>query len=88
MRISSELADLAITAWQRDDDSAGLSEESPAERDARHRAGSLALIGLALVERGQLDGDHFEVDLEAWFIGHALDAADEFGLLDLKPRTQ
>ncbi len=60
---------------------ADIDGESPTEGTIRHRAGSLALIGLAISERGRRVEDHVEVDLSAWLIGHALDAADDAGLL-------
>lgn len=39
------------------------------------------MIGLAIEERGRADDDHVVVRLDAWFIGGALDAADDSGLI-------
>jgi hypothetical protein len=41
----------------------------------------LALIGAALDERGRQEGDNVVVSLDAWFIGDALNAADDAGLI-------
>ena len=51
-------------------------------RQMRGQAGTLALIRLAVEQTSrEADGD-VAVELDAWFIGGALDAADEAGLLD------
>lgn len=75
------LASGASATWERDDvgDTEGESESA---RRIRHQTGSLALIGLAVDERGvPTDGDRIEVEIDAWQIGSALDAADQQGLL-------
>ena len=72
----------ASAAWARDDlgDDEGERESA---RSARHQAGSLALIGLAVDERGvPTAGGQIEVEIDAWQIGSALDAADQRGLLN------
>jgi hypothetical protein len=85
VRIPCALADAAVRAWQRDevdvDDEYDVDTETCEERIVRHRAGALALIGLALDERGLTDGDAMTVSLDAWFIGDALNAADDYRLL-------
>ena len=43
--------------------------------------GTLALIGLAIQERGRPDADCIAVELDAWEVGNALEAADDMGLL-------
>jgi Domain of unknown function (DUF4279) len=81
MRLPRELADRAVTAWHRDDDSGPAKHETPRERTARHRAGTLALIGLAIEQTGKSDGGDVICELDAWHIGDALGAADDSELL-------
>lgn len=76
VRIPSTLADAAVAAWRRDDEDE-LNPESYEQRVLRHRAGALALIGLAVEERGRTDGGEVVVDLHPDVIGIAVDAADE-----------
>jgi hypothetical protein len=71
-----QLADAAVAAWERDDNDVPLAAD--ANRDA---AASLALIGLSITETGEPDGDRVSADLDAWFVGDALRAADRAGLL-------
>lgn len=47
-----DLAERAVAAWHRDDDGSRKAERLE-ERIERHRAGTLALIGLSIVERGR-----------------------------------
>jgi len=82
VRMPRELADAAVAAWQRDDSETKPKEESAEQLSSRLRAASLALIGCSVEERGWLDGDDVVVQLHAWFIGDALSAADQDGLLD------
>jgi hypothetical protein len=83
VRLPQELADLALAAWARDEDDGPLGEESREQSIVRHRAGTLALIGLCIEHSagGAVDGDNVLVDLDAWHIGSALEAADDAGLL-------
>ncbi len=81
VNIPTPLARKAIDAWHREETDAIASEESHQERTTRHRAGSLALIGAALHEHGGAEGDHVSVAVDAWLLGHALDAADECNLI-------
>lgn len=82
IRLPRPLADAAVQAWQREDDGdARLDDESCEQRVVRHRAGSLALIGAAIDDRGRADGDDVVVRLDAWFVGDALNAADDRGLI-------
>jgi len=81
VRLPRQVADAALAAWQRDDDEGALPPETPETRATRHRAGSLALIGLAIESGGVVDGDDVVVEIESWSIGLALEAADEAGLL-------
>ena len=86
VRLPRSLADGASAAWSREDtDDTGA--ETDFGRTIRRQAGDLALIGLAEEERGSTtaDGD-VAVELHAWQIGAALDAAEERGLLkDAQP---
>ena len=52
----------------------GAARHSPSGRD-------LGLIGMAIEQRGVQDGDEFIVELDAWEIGNALEAADDMDLL-------
>ncbi|GAA1602991.1 hypothetical protein GCM10009804_69320 [Kribbella hippodromi] len=76
--VPAALASRAVSAWERDDEGTVPAAEDAAERGRRHRAGTLALIGLAITERGQVDADgNTVVDLGPELIGVAMDAADE-----------
>lgn len=83
VRLPRELADAAVEAWQRDEEDVGLdlSDESCEDHIVRHRAGTLGLIGAAVEDRGHLEGHVVVVKLDAWFIGDALNAADDRGLI-------
>jgi hypothetical protein len=76
VRITKALADQAVAAWERDETET-IPDETPAARQLRHRSGALALIGLAIQERGRVDGDGVVLELNSWQIGDALNAADE-----------
>jgi hypothetical protein len=80
VRLPRALADLAVAAWARDEH-ATRPEDSAKQITARHRAGTLALIGRSVQHSGTPDGADIVVDLDAWFIGSAFDAADDDGLL-------
>lgn len=86
VRISQAAADAARAAWVRDDDADVDLAAAPEERRTRYRAGTLALIGLAIEERGRADGDDVVVELDAWEVGAALEAADELGRLNQRSR--
>jgi hypothetical protein len=75
VRLPRVLAEAAARAWGRED----LDDvnETPEQRRARHRAGTLALIGLAIKERGRWDGDEVVVPLNAGLVALAVDAADD-----------
>lgn len=81
VRISQRLAEQAVAAWERDE-TEDIPDETLAERQLRHRSGALALIGLAIQERGRVDGDSVSVEVHSWQIGDALNAADDSGLLE------
>lgn len=85
--LPSDLADAAVTAWKREDpEPRSELVETEAQRTVRHRAGTLALIGAAFAERSHAgSSDQVGVDLDAWFVGLALEAADEHGLINGPP---
>jgi hypothetical protein len=83
VRLPKELADLALAAWNREDSDEPvlLDQETAAQRAARDYAGYLALIGLCIENTAQPDGDDIICDLDAWYIGGALQAAEAMDLL-------
>ncbi|MEU4192783.1 hypothetical protein AB0E69_12850 [Kribbella sp. NPDC026611] len=75
--VPAALAERAVDAWRREEANAVPQPEDAAYRLHRHRAGTLALIGLTITERGQLDADgNTVVDLDPELVGVAMDAAD------------
>lgn len=85
IRIPRPLADAAVQAWERDDnDDFDHDGETCEQRVVRHRAGTLALIGAAVEDRGRVDGTDMVVLLDAWFVGDALNAADDRNLIQLQ----
>ena len=83
VRLPADLADAALAAWEREDpEEPVLRGESAFRRTSRHRSGALGLIGLSVQNRSTLDGYTVVVELDAWNVGSALDAADDGGLLD------
>lgn len=76
VRVPRVLADEALAAWHRDDSDPVPVTEGRPDRRARHHAGALALIGLAISERGRGEGDDVVVDLAPDLVGRAIDAAD------------
>ena len=76
VRLPTALARLAVEAWERDDEGA-LDPESYEQRVQRHRAGTLALIGLAVSELGRPEGDEVVVALYPEIIGSAVGASDD-----------
>lgn len=75
VRLPVALADRAVAAWHRED-TVPLVDPGPlGDRRTRHLAGTLALIGLAITERGTLVGDEVVVALPIELAGIAMDAA-------------
>lgn len=85
VEVPTDLAEAAVAAWARDDEEASVEGETFENRVVRHRAGTLALIGLALSERGRRFPSYVRVELDAWLVGRALDAADDHGLIVAAP---
>jgi hypothetical protein len=83
VRLPRDLADRAVTAWQRDEEPGNLPRETAEQRSIRDDAGTLALIGQSIEETGIEDGDAVVFKLDAWILGIALEAADRAGRLDL-----
>lgn len=76
VRLPAGLADRAVAAWERDDTVPLVNPEPIPDRQTRHLAGTLALIGLAIKERGSREGDEVVVALPVELAGVAMDAAD------------
>lgn len=74
VRLPRELAEAAVAAWNRDELCA-VGEESREQFELRDRAADLALIGLAITERGRYDGDELVVELDVVAVAAALRAA-------------
>lgn len=88
VQLPASLAARTLAAWERDDGEDALArDETPGDRTVRHGAADLAPIGLAIQNRSKSsDADQVTVELDAWQIGAALDAADERQLLnDVSP---
>lgn len=82
LRIPRQLAEQAVACWERYLSGPGLSPpESPGEWEIVQTVGALALIGQSLQENGVDDDEEVVVDLHAWNVGNALNAADRYGLL-------
>lgn len=71
VRLPGALARAAVAAWDRDDEG-DLDEETREQYELRGQAGDLALIGLAVSERGRWEGEEVVVDLFVNLAGAAL----------------
>jgi hypothetical protein len=85
VRLPHRLAQRAVAAWEREAYEGPFVDEAAEQRAVRHRAGILALIGLSIEQGGVSAGEDVVVELEAWYVGAALDAADDAGLLERLP---
>jgi hypothetical protein len=81
VRLPRNLADQAVAIWQRSASEEEIPPETHEQRAIRNRAASVALIGQAIEETGVADGEDVVFTVDAWFVGDALSAADEAGLL-------
>lgn len=75
VRVPRELAEAAVAAWQRTEEGAP-GPETPERYALRDGAAELALIGLAITERGRREGEVVAVDLDVASAGAALRAAE------------
>ena len=75
--MTRHLAEQAVAAWEREDNGSPVHGETCEQRLERQRAGTLALIGLSITDRGRWDGDEVVVELDAVFVGLAIDAIDD-----------
>jgi len=75
VRLPEALAEAAVAAWHRDEPD-GPGTETPEQYAARDRAAELALIGLAVAERGRRQGGEVVVDLDVGSAGAAVRAAE------------
>ena len=73
VRLPRLMAESAVVAWSRDE-LGEIGEESCDEFELRVDAAELALIGLAVSERGVRDGEEVVVDLDVVQIAAALRA--------------
>jgi hypothetical protein len=80
VRLPADLAESALSAWHRED-SHQTGDETPEQRLTRHRAAYLALIGLCIENTGRPDAGEVICELDAWYIGSALETAGDQGLL-------
>lgn len=77
VRLQRSLAEKAVAAWERDEDAGPLDAEDCEQRTQRHRAATLALIGLSVMNRGTWHGDEVVVPVSPELIGVAIDASDD-----------
>ncbi len=83
VRLSRDLARTAVAAWEWDDEGE-VGQETPEQTLARDRAASLALIGLAVTERGVTSGDEVVVELDVMEVAAALLAAYDEDVIPLE----
>lgn len=74
VRLTRSLAESAVAAWNREE-AGEIGEESREEYELRDDAAALALIGLAVSERGKWEGEQVTVDLDVVQVAAALLAA-------------
>jgi hypothetical protein len=82
VRLPRSLADELVAVWERTGSEGELPPESAEQRRIRSNASSTALIGEAILEGGRADGHDVVFRVDAWFVGNALSAADDAGLLN------
>ncbi|MDI2130387.1 hypothetical protein [Yinghuangia seranimata] len=76
VRLPKAVAEAAVAAWDRDELDP-IGEETHEQRALRNDAAELALIGLAISERGRWENDELIVDVDVASAGAALRAAQE-----------
>lgn len=73
VRLPRAVAEAAVAAWERNEPD-GLGEESREQYVLRDQAAELALIGLAVSERGRWEGESVVVGLDVASAGAAVRA--------------
>jgi hypothetical protein len=76
VRLPRAVAEAAVAAWERDE-TGGPDEESREQYVLRDRAAELALIGLAISERGRWEGGSVVVGLDVASAGAAVRAVPQ-----------
>jgi hypothetical protein len=80
VRLPRALAEKAVAAWETDDDEGPPDPEDFEQRAQRHRAATLAFIGLSIVNSGRLGAGDVVVELSVDLIGEAASASDDLPL--------
>ncbi|SDC93189.1 hypothetical protein [Actinokineospora iranica] len=70
VRLPRAVAEAAVAAWERDEP-AGHDTETGEQRALRDQAAELALIGLAIAQRGRWEDAEVVVDLDVGSAGAA-----------------
>jgi hypothetical protein len=74
VRLPRAVAEAAVGAWERDE-GGGLGKETREQYALRDQAAELALIGLAISQRGRWEGEELVIDLDVASAGAALRAS-------------
>lgn len=77
VRLPRRLAEAAVAAWERQHNEGPLDPETYEQRVQRHHAGTLALIGLSIINGGRWEADEMAVELSPNLIGVAVHASDD-----------
>jgi hypothetical protein len=78
VRLPAELGRQAVEAWDRDDEQDGsVATETREQAVVRHKAATLALIGLSISESGRFEGEEVIVTLSADLVGSAVAVSDD-----------
>ncbi len=78
VRLPRAVAQAAVDAWERDDSAEvdEVDEETPEQYVLRDHAAELALIGIAISERGRWEGEELVIDLDLASAGAAVRASE------------
>ncbi|MFI5685407.1 hypothetical protein [Streptomyces sp. NPDC051636] len=74
VRLPRAVAEAAVAAWDRDE-LGGLGDETHEQYALRDQAAELALIGLAISQRGRWEDEELVIDLDVASVGAALRAS-------------
>ncbi|MGP3975699.1 hypothetical protein ACTWQF_17155 [Streptomyces sp. 8N114] len=79
VRLPKVLAEAAVAAWHRDEPEAphGLGDETHGQHAIRENAAELALIGLAISERGRWENEEVVIDMDVASAGAAVRAHED-----------